>query len=139
MERPVSIRHFELSYLAALAVSLLSSALTWSAKLSVLHGNSATAALGDGFMTGSLAVAIAGGAAVNLLLWWLVARRASIVAAWFVVGFFAIGTIFLLLSIVKGTIELGTTGVMTLAVYVLQGVAVATLFRPDARAWLGAR
>ncbi len=98
----------------------------------MLARNPQTAGLGDSF----LAVTLAFGFAVSLLLWFLIARRASNIAKWILTALTALGLLWLPGTLANaramGALEL----LLVLVITVLQLVAIWFLFRPDARAWL---
>ena len=139
MLRPVSIVQFERCYLGSIALGFVTLALTWTAQMAMLSRNPATAQLSGGLLYSSLLTGIVLGALVALVLWYFAARRASVVAKWIIVVFFAIGVLSLLNSLSKGMVPSGLGGVLTVANIVLQAVAVYLLFRPDAKAWFAGR
>ena len=139
MLRPRSIIDFERCYLGSLVLSFITLALTWNAQLAALQRTPSTAQLGDGFIMSSLLGGLAFGAVITLLLWWFAARRGSVVAKWIIVAFFALGTLGLLNGLARGTTPPGLGGVLSVANWVLQAVAVWLLFRPDANAWFADR
>ena len=139
MLRPISIVQFERCYLGSLLLGFLTLAVTWNTQLAMLQRNPATAQMSGGMIYGSLLTGLVVGALITLLLWYFAARRASAVAKWIIVVFFAIGVLSLLNSLSKGVVPPGLGGVLTVANIVLQGVAVYLLFRPDAKAWFDGR
>ena len=139
MVRPVSIINFERCYLGRVALGFLALALTWNTQVAMLTRNPATAQLGGGALYGSLLTGLVIGAVIAILLWYFAARRASVVAKWIIVVFFAFGVLSLLNSLSKGVILPGLGGVLTVTNTVLQAVAVWMLFKPDAKAWFADR
>jgi hypothetical protein len=131
MQRPHSILLFERLYLAAWAIGLISTIVTWQASQEMVMRNPAIAQIGPGFLYATTAVRLL----LPLLLWYLVARRASVVAKWLLVGLFAIGVLGLGWAVAMGTIRLNTGSAVTALVFALQAAAVAMLFRADATAW----
>jgi drug/metabolite transporter (DMT)-like permease len=70
---------------------------------------------------------------IPLLLWYFIARRASNIAKWILVVMTLLGLLFVNLD--PG--QLGSlAGIASLAVTILQLVAIVLLFRADARTWL---
>ncbi|WP_174298439.1 hypothetical protein [Sphingomonas bacterium] len=128
--RPISIVNFERCYLGAIVVGLVNSLLVVPAMLRTPQVAQATATLGTGFLYGSIAIGIA----ITLLLWYFAARRASVVAKWIIVVFFAFGVLGLVRNAMAG-FPAGLSGVLSIVALVLQAVAVYLLFRPDANAW----
>lgn len=142
MDRPVSIVNFERLYLGSFVLWLVSTLAFWSTTSQTMLTNPAVTAnpqmaqLVTPIMLGAFVVV----AAVTLLLWYLVARKASSVAKWFVVAFEAIGvlkTIPVLLAIARGTTGNVLLAVIGLVCTALAVAAAVMLFKRDARAWLG--
>ena len=137
MLRPQSIVIFERCYLGAWIVGLLNTLANWNATLATVNANPASAQLGPSFAVTMLIGGLAIGAAVTLLLWYFVARRGSAIAKWVVTVFFALGLVFFLLGLARTGLGGGLTAVIGVVQIVLQGIAVAMLFRPDTKAWFG--
>ena len=129
--RPPSIIMFERLFLASLALSALSFALSYDSLIEQLAREPGLVelGLGSGFVIGTAVV----GYAIYLLLWFLIARKASNVAKWVLVVFLALGLISLLGALAG---PWGLTMLIGLAVYALEIAAAVYLFRPDAAAWL---
>jgi hypothetical protein len=128
--RPESVIMFERLFLASLAVSAVSFAIGYEDTMRVAAGDPAMRqfGLGEGFIVGTLAISFA----IYLLLWHLIARKASNVAKWILIGLVAIGVASLPLAL---TGPLGPTVWLNLAVYALEIAALVFLFRADAKAW----
>ena len=128
--QPESIRKFSLFYLGSLVVSLVATVINYDqVTQSVARQTGAAGAeLGSGVVVGSMAV----GAAVMLLLWYLVARKGFAIAKWIVVGFFLV-SLYGLFGVLRGGIS--ASDALGLVSFVLQAVAVYFLFQPDAKAW----
>jgi hypothetical protein len=122
---------FDRLFLASLAVSLVSLAINYSAMAQEITNapGMAEIGLGSGFFIGILVVSYA----ISLLLWYLVAYKASNVAKWILVVFAAISLISLP-GMLRGPWDL--TAILGLASYVLEIAALGFLFRDDAKAWL---
>jgi hypothetical protein len=129
--RPPSIIMFERLFLASLALSLVGFALSYEVMLEEFarEPGMAELGLGSGFVLGIVAVSYA----VYLLLWFLIARRASNVAKWILVVLLALSVISLVGLFAGPWDWMALTG---LAVYALEIAAAVYLFRPDAAAWL---
>lgn len=123
--RPSSILWFERLYLAAIVVGILNSLLAWESFAET------QAALGMGFVVATLVISNG----ISLLLWYLVARRGSVVAKWVLVVLFALGVASLLFTLVMGTYPSGAVGVIGAVGWLLQAAAVMFLFRQDAALW----
>ena len=143
MPRPPSIIAFERLYLASLAVYLVSGFLSWTtARETALSATGARgnteamqAAIGP-VMLVTLAVTVL----VSVLLWYLVARRRSIVGKWLVVVSEAIGAVLAVLAIVQ-LVASGAPNAAGIALgaisTALAVVAAVMLFRPDTKPWFG--
>lgn len=129
--RPRSIGLFEQLFLASLVLSLVPLALGYGAATAAWHNdpNVRSLGLGNGFLIGAMVVDYA----VYLLLWFLVARKASNIAKWLLVVGIALSLI-AVPSVLKGPWTPVT--IVDLAVYVLEIAALAFLFKGDAKAWL---
>lgn len=132
--RPQSIVMFERLFLASLALGVANFFLTYSDAVELISKDAAAQqfGLGGGFLIGIVAVSFA----VYLLLWFMIARRASNVAKWILVVFVAFGVLSALPAL---TGEWNLTLMLSLVAYALEVVAVVNLFRPDAKAWLGGK
>jgi hypothetical protein len=128
--RPQSIILFERLFLLSLAVSAVSFAIGYDDTMRVAANDPAMRqfGLGQGFIVGTLAVSFA----IYLLLWYLVAHKASNVAKWILIALVAIGVASLPFAL-GGPLKL--TLWLNLGVYALEVAALAVLFRPDAMAW----
>ena len=126
VRRPPSIRWFErIVYLNQL-VAIASTYAAWEAIREIADPSFAP----PRFMFYLLAVVIA----VNLLLMWLIAYRASNVARWILVVL--IGLSFWSLANIPAFLRFGHTYfALALLQYLLSAVSVWLLFRRDARRW----
>jgi hypothetical protein len=131
--RPHSILMFERLFLGSLALSTVASVLAYDDVLAELERDPAMAqlGLGGGFLVGMLAL----GMAIFVLLWFLIARKASRVAKWILVVFVAVGLASLAVSLADSfTPDVNT--LLSLSSYALEVAAVVYLFHADAVAWL---
>ena len=128
--RPKSIELFDKVYLGSLAISVASVALSWSAMVREFDG------VVPGAGATGVAVSIAVGFALSLLLWWLIARRASNLGKWVLVVLTAIGIFMFLSSLFTATVPKDLSFAVTIVTNLLGVYAVWLLFRPDAVAWL---
>ena len=134
MDRPASIVRFEQLYLAAFALGVINTVISWSA--TQVQRAASIAMFGPAF----LPIAIAIGFAITLLLWYVIARRGSAIAKWIATVFAAFAAIGLVIGLVRLLGGGGQFSVSVLLGYIsslLQIVAVTFLFRPDTRAWFG--
>ena len=142
MQRPPSIVNFERLYLGSIALGLVNTAIGWQARQDVLAANRAVA--GNPQVQATLAwllpLVTVIGLAISLLLWFLVARRGSVVAKWIVTVFAGIGVltaIGVILTLVRGLSPSLIVSVLGLVTTALSVAAAAMLFRADALPWFG--
>jgi len=128
--RPESVITFERLFLLSLAISAGTIVVGFDAMMRAVLNDPGVQQLGLG--SGVIIGVIAASYAVYLLLWWLIARRASNVAKWILVVFVALGLISLPTTL-GGPISVLL--VLNLAVYALEVAALVFLFRADAKAW----
>ncbi|WP_144039878.1 hypothetical protein [Novosphingobium sp. TH158] len=125
--------NFDRLYLVATALGLVNSFMSLERLQAVVNASPAIRAMGAG--SGVVLGAIAFGLAIQLLLWFLVAHRASSLARWILVAF----TLLALLNLPAALRQLGPGGglgiMVSLAVESLRLVALTFLFRSDAKAW----
>jgi hypothetical protein len=128
--RPESIIMFERLFLASLVVSGVSFAIGYEDTMRIAASDPGMRqlGLGAGFIAGTLAVSFA----IYLLLWYLIARKASRIAKWVLIVLVAIGVASLPVALAG---PLGLTVWLNLAVYALEIAALVFLFRADAIAW----
>lgn len=131
--RPRSIVIFEACYLSGMVVGLANIALIWSNFRAMPEMTQMVARFPWYFP-----VTFGFGIAINLLLWFFAARRASVVAKWIIVVFFALSTLSLLLSLFR-PVAVDGMRLIGAIVWVLNAVAVFNLFTTEARAWFAAR
>lgn len=129
--RPKSIQRFDIFYLGALALGLVSTAIGWNTTMERMQADAATAAIATPVMLGSVIV----GFGISLLLWFFTSRMRSNIARWIVVIFFVIGVLSLLFTLLNGAYPGGVTGILSILSTALQAAAVVMLFKPDAVAW----
>ena len=133
--RPQSIVMFERLFLASLALSAIGFVVGYDAAREEVTRQPGMAQLGDAggsILIGSMVVTTA----VYLLLWFLIARKASNVAKWFLTAFTAIGAVLFAASFVMAGITMDLNAALMIVYYVLAVAAVVFLFKPDAEAWL---
>ena len=129
--RPSSILWFERIYLVSLALGGAHAVVNFDESLAKLESEPSIAALGG---ASSFVVAImVFSFLVSLLLWFLIAHKGSNLAKWVLVTFTVIG-----LFMLPGTLEAmtDTARLVTGTLTALQVVAIAFLFRRDAREFL---
>ena len=133
--RPRSIVLFEQLFLASLVVSLIGLALGFNAVASQWSSDANVRAigLGGGFLLATAAVSYL----IYLLLWFLIARRGSNVAKWFLIAFVAIGVVSTFATLAANShYVLTLVNALGLVCYALEVASLVFLFKPDANAWL---
>ena len=133
--RPQSIIRFERIFFVYWIAGIIGSVLLWQYRLAVFY-----ATPGSAMFSKSLPAWVAAiGFAVQLLLWWLIARVGSAVAKWVYVVLIACAAVALVASLsmpLAPPIQL--TGLIA-GLLVLRIAAAAMLFRTDAVDWLRRR
>lgn len=135
MTRPRSIRLFELFWLGSLALTLVGTALLWPVLLEQAAAQAGAARLGPGVLNAIAGAGVAFLAAIELLLWYFVARRGSTVAKWLAVLFTAYGAYVLVVAEDVAVALATVTGVISAVALLMQVIATGALFAPDARSW----
>lgn len=137
LARPSSIVTFERCWGAYTVLTLLGIVLQWSAFTAALSSDAQ--GIGSGAANAVLAIAMVIYAMLLLGALYLVGRRGSnigrvLVTAWFGWNLFSLAR-----GLLGGGWRPDLAHLLALLALVLQGVAVAMLFRADARAWFGKR
>ncbi len=132
--RPESIVNFERFYVAGIVVGLINTVVSWNDMQAEVASDAAVAHMGTGVLVATVGFTFL----IQLLFWYLIARRASNIAKWIMIVLFVVGLLFII-PMLFGSIPVsgGTIGLLfTLAITALQGYAIYFLFKPDAVAWL---
>lgn len=128
-----SIQRFTRLFLASLAVAAALAAATFrDLKRALIQQDPAMGSLGDGVLVLSIAL----GLGAMLLLWFLIARRASNLAKWVLVALTALSIALQLPKLGPIVAQLDAVAVLSLLAAATQLYAIAQLFRADAVAWL---
>ena len=130
--RPTSIVIFERLFWASILLGLLITYLSWDATVADVQLQP-DVQLGQGFVA---AVAVVG-LAIQLVLWYFIARQPSLVVKWIFVVLFALGVLGVIFNFISGAALGEISTILTILAYVLRGLATWMLFRPDARIWFG--
>jgi uncharacterized membrane protein len=132
MERPQSVTMFERLYAIVIGIGVVNAAFRWSSIKMAVGAQTETAMLSSWF----LPVTFLFGIAINILLWFFIARRGSNVARWIYVVLLAFGLIGVVMSLVRGTMFIDPVGGAISGVSTTLSVICAwLLFRPDANRW----
>lgn len=134
MERPQSIIWFERCYLGGVMLGLMNTAINWPAVQAQVSAAPNSGLLPSWFSYATLAI----GLGINIVLWFFVAQKGSVVAKWIVTILFGIGALSMAYVLAMGLIP-PTFNVVSVVTLLLQAIAVFMLFRPDTRTWFGER
>jgi hypothetical protein len=127
--RPKSIVTFEMLSLAAVALGIVLTYLTWDA----LVAQARSAVLGSG-IEAAVAILACVYVAILVLLILLASRRASNVARWLLALIVVVELVFTLPSL-GATLAAGTIGLVSTLQLLMMTVAVVLLFLPASRPW----
>ena len=135
MVRPASIVWFDRCLFGSIALWLVGTALNWNAILVGMAANPATEQFGPSFVPTVAVLSVLVILGVWILLWYFAARRVSVLAKWIITIFFVLILLGLGFAAVAQRFPDGLSGVVRIVTFVLFGVGVWQLFRPDAEAW----
>jgi hypothetical protein len=133
--KPESIRRFDLFFLASLALLAVGFLISFDGTVASIQAQTAAKGLqvGSGFTIGLFAAVLA----INLLLWFFVSRKGATIAKWLLVLLLVIDLVGLPALVSGG---LTAPRMISLLRIALEAVAIAFLFKSDAKAWFaGAR
>ena len=131
MNKPQSIRRFDMLYLGSIAISLVGVVLTFGDMMEMMQAEmSAQGVDFDG--TAILIGGFAFGLAINLALWFLVSVLRVEIVKWVIAVFVAYGALSILLAAGTQPWLSIMFGALSTAMMV---AAVWFLFRPDSKAW----
>lgn len=140
--RPASIVNFERFYFGSLGLGFANTLISWNATVSAANSQSG-ARLGESAVAAILYITLGFGLVVSFLLWYFIARRASVVAKWILVVLYAFSLIQIIVELVNGTFGRALVSplavAITVVIYLLEVATVLMLFRPDANAWFANR
>ena len=131
--RPASMLLFDRFFVSSLVVGLINSATSYSDNLAMVKADPASAQLGFG--ASFIITVTIFGLGIPLLLWFLISRRASKVAKWILVVMTVLGFLAMIPALPIFMQRSGPGPFLIALVTVLQLIAVALLFRNDARVW----
>jgi hypothetical protein len=132
--RPPSILLFERLYIVKIVLGLVAGAFALSRISATILPTGAPVAV-QKMMPVIMIASMAFGVIVSLLLLYFIARRASDVAKWIFVVFFALGAISLIRSFSGRFPIAGWMHGLSLVQVAMGAVMLWLLFRPDAKAW----
>lgn len=136
MHKPPSISRFERFWFASTLLWLVGTRLAWNRTQNALRLNPQTVTVADWAQWFVIALVVA----TTLGLWYLVARRASVVAKWLVVVLAVVGAGRLLLTLFT-LMTSANPHPLSQGSFILSAAltiaSAAMLFRDDARLWFG--
>jgi hypothetical protein len=131
--QPRSIALFSRFFLPSIALTAILSALNFPAlKAALVRQDPGAASLGDGVMI----LAVAAALAALVVLWFLIAQRASNIAKWLLVALTLVSLALQPPRVLAILASLDPVALLGLLAALGQLIAIAFLFRADARAWL---
>lgn len=133
--KPVSIQRFSQCLLASAGVSLVQAWIGFDHMREAAAANPEAVAINDEALIAGNAIGIG----VLLLLWFLIAMRASSVARWVLVALTAIGLLAVPGELAKARADGGLDLALAIAALTLQLAAVGLLFTGESRNWLAGR
>ncbi len=129
--RPKAIRRFEIMFFIYLAFSILFTAMTWDDRMAVYYMSPGSERL-LAYLPLYFTIA---GFAVDLILWFCVARLGNGVAKWVYVVLVSARVIMQAFSLTLGDIP-GTMLLLTnIVALAIKAVSIAFLFQPSASDW----
>ena len=131
--RPRSIVLYERVFLAMMVAGIVAAVVGWDRQLAALERQPGVAAMATGVLAFTLAVSTL----VYVLLWYFIARRASVVAKWIYVVLVVLSAGNLLREMLANGMRTDIVAAMNVIGLVLMLTSAALLFRRDAREWLG--
>lgn len=131
--RPKSIVQFEQVFWAIIVLSIVAVAVGWSDMMSTVDIQRAVAKAGMVVVY----VPVAIGLAIQLLFWYFIARRGSVIAKWIYVVFTVPSALWSALGLAQGKAPDTVQALITGSLIVLQLIAVVLLFRADTKPWFG--
>ena len=134
MDRPVSMKRFDLLYLGAMAVGLVNFALNYR-QLAQIAETSMAASGVEGMGGTALVIGVGGGFAISLLLWFLTSRMRLEFMKWVLFLLLAYN----LVSLPSAQVEFGQGTVLSIVGLAMQAGAMWFLFRPDSKAWFASK
>ena len=130
MTRPASIILFERLFLVSVVLGVVNSVFNWATITGQIAATPGAAAMfGSGFLIGTMLF----GVAINLLLWYFIARRGANVARIIWTVLFAFGVFGVIAMFFQATPL--SVKIIPLISFALQAYGVFLLYRPDAKPW----
>lgn len=139
MQKPDSMKKFDLLYLGSLAVGLIGLALGWDGLVEQMNAEFVAQGLEpeSGFATGAIIGGFVLGIGISVALWFLVSIVRIEFVKWILVLFTAYGVLSLVGGIaLAGFDPIQISGIISTLMSI---AAVWMLFRPDSKEWFAAK
>ena len=140
MQKPGSMKKFDMLFWASTVVSAIGLALTWGLMQEVMAAEMAEVdgALGDGAMQGIIVIGFIVGMGINVAIWALISLMRIEFVKWIYIALIAYG----LVTMLSGYEDVGGFGLIHIPgiiATILSVVSVVMLFKPDSREWFAAK
>ena len=140
MQKPDSMKKFDMLFWASTVVSAIGLALTWGLMQEVMAAEMAEVdgALGDGAMQGIIVIGFIVGMGINVAIWALISLMRIEFVKWIYIALIAYG----LVTMLSGYEDVGGFGLIHIPgiiATILSVVSVVMLFKPDSREWFAAK
>ena len=139
MQKPNSMKTFDLLYLGSLAVGLIGLALGWDGLVEQMNAEFAAQGLDpeSGFATGAIIGGFVFGIGISLALWFLVSILRIEFVKWILVLFTVYGVVSLAGGIANAGFDpIQITGIVSTLMSI---AAIWMLFKPDSKEWFAAK
>ena len=140
MQKPDSMKKFDMLFWASTVVSVIGLALTWGLMQDVMAAEMAEVdgALGDGAMQGIIVIGFIVGMGINVAIWALISLMRIEFVKWIYIALIAYG----LVTMLSGYEDVGGFGLIHIPgiiATILSLLSVWMLFKPDSREWFAAK
>ncbi|MDF7774433.1 hypothetical protein P1X14_04170 [Sphingomonas sp. AOB5] len=134
--RPNSIVQFERLFLVSFVINVLIYVLTWHSSVAALTARGGMPGMDAGTV---LAVFVGVNLLAQLGLYYLVARRASVIAKWILSVWFVVAATSLAYQAFQLGLRVSLVSALGWIGFLIFAWSISYLFKPDAEAWLGKR
>ena len=140
MQKPDSIKKFDMLFWASTVVSVIGLVIGWSSMQEIMAAEMAEVdgALGDGAMQGIVLISFIIGIGINVAIWALISLMRIEFVKWIYIALIAYG----LVTMVSGYEDMGGFGMVHIPgviATILSLLSVWMLFKPDAKEWFAAK
>lgn len=140
MQKPDSMKKFDMLFWASTVVSVIGLVIGWSSMQELMAAEMAEVdgALGDGAMQGIVLISFIIGIGINVAIWALISLMRIEFVKWIYIALIAYG----LVTMVAGYEDMGGFGMVHIPgviATILSLLSVWMLFKPDAKEWFAAK